>query len=165
MDSIDLQLLTILQKEGDATRAALARQVGLTAPAVHERLRKLREPGVIRAIAAELDPEMLGLHCLAFVLVRTDPKRSDHVGEGLARIPGVQEIHNVAGEDCFLVKVRCAGTHELSTLLRQFHALDAVRSTRSTIVLETVKESSALPLEAVAPAPRRSTPGRKDKPC
>ncbi len=164
MDSIDLDLLSILQKEGDATGAALARRVGLTPPAVHERLRKLREPGVIRTIAAELDPEMLGLNCLAFVLVRTDPKRSDQVGDGLARIAGVQEVHNVAGEDCFLAKVRCAGTHELSSLLREFHGLDAVRSTRSTIVLETVKESSALPLEAVAPAPRRSRAGRKDRP-
>jgi Lrp/AsnC family leucine-responsive transcriptional regulator len=147
MDSIDHQLLTILQQKGDATKAELARRVELTSPAVLERLKKLRERGVLRRTTAVLDPELVGFSCLAFIQVQTDPPRTDEVARELAQVDGVQEVHHVAGDDCLLIKVRCADTQALSKLLReQFHGRTGVRSTRSTIVLETVKESSALPI-------------------
>ena len=147
MDSIDHQLLTILQQKGDATKAELARRVELTSPAVLERLKKLRERGVLRRTTAVLDPELVGFSCLAFIQVQTDPPRTDEVARELAQVEGVQEVHHVAGDDCLLIKVRCADTQALSKLLReQFHGRTGVRSTRSTIVLETVKESSALPI-------------------
>jgi len=147
MDQIDRQLLTFLQQEGDLTKAELARRVALTPPAVLERLRKLRESGLLRATTAVLDPERLGFSCLAFVRVQTDPTRTDAVARELGDVPGVQEVHHVAGDDCLLLKVRCADTAGLSRLLREeFHGRAGVRSTRSTIVLETIKETSALPI-------------------
>ena len=98
--------------------------------------------------AAQLSPAALGLHCLAFILVQTEPKNTDGVAHALAEVAGVQEVHHVAGEDCLLVKARCPSTQALSMLLREsFHGLDDVRSTRSIIVLETVKESSEVDLE------------------
>jgi len=149
MHSIDHQLLTFLQDKGNATKAELARRVELTSPAVLERLRKLRERGILRRTTAVLDPELMGFSCLAFVQVQTDPPRTDQVAHELALVDGVQEVHHVAGDDCLLIKVRCANTQALSKLLReQFHGRAGVRSTRSTIVLETVKESSSLPLHA-----------------
>ena len=148
MDSIDHQLLTILQQEGDATKAELARRVELTSPAVLGRLKKLRERGVLLRTTAVLDPELMGFSCLAFVQVQTDPPRTDELARELAQVDGVQEVHHVAGDDCLLIKVRCADTQALSKLLReQFHGRSGVRSTRSTIVLETVKESSSLPIQ------------------
>jgi Lrp/AsnC family transcriptional regulator, leucine-responsive regulatory protein len=79
---------------------------------------------------------------------------SGTIGQALARIPEVQELHHVAGEDCYLVKVRVPDTEGLSRLLRErFGRLKGVRSTRSTIVLSTVKESPALPL----PGPEEAT--------
>ena len=149
MDSIDQQILTILQRKGDTSKAELARRVELTPPAVQERLKKLRERGLIRGTTAQLDPEGLGYSCLAFVQVQTDPPETDRVARELADVPGVQEVHHVAGEDCLLIKVRCPDTHSLSLLLRgEFHGRRGVRSTRSTIVLETVKETSSLPIHS-----------------
>ena len=149
MDSIDLRILSILQEAGDTSKAELARRVELTPPAVLERLKKLREQGVLRATTAVLDPELLGYSCLAFVQVQTDPPETDRVARELAELTGTQEVHHVAGDDCLLVKVRCADTQSLSRILREkFHGRSGVRSTRSTIVLETVKETSSLPIQA-----------------
>ena len=139
----------ILQQEGDITKAELARRVELTSPAVLERLKKLRERGILRQTRAVLDPDLMGFSCLAFVQAQTDPPRTDDVARRLADVRGVQEVHHVAGDDCLLVKVRCEDTVSLSKLLREeFHGCPGVRSTRSTIVLETVKESSSLPIQA-----------------
>ncbi len=116
--------------------------------AVLERLRKLESRGVLRGFEARLDPHAVGLGLLAFVFVRVDERvGSTHAGQLLARIPEVQEVHHVTGEDCYLVKVRCADPEELGRILRdRFGAIPEVRSTRSTIVLGTVKESALLPL-------------------
>ncbi len=147
IDRKNHEILSILQEDSDVTRTELARRVGLTAPAVVERLKKLHERGFIRRHTAELDPEKLDLQCLAFVLVRTDARRTDAIANQLADVPGVQEVHHVAGEDCLLIKVRSSTTHALGLMLREsVNALEGVKSTRSTIVLETVKESSDLPV-------------------
>ena len=147
MDSIDRQLLTILQHEGDATKAELARRVALTSPAVLERLKKLRERGILRRTTAVIDPELVGFSCLAFVQVQSDPPRTDELARELAQVDGVQEVHHVAGDDCFLVKVRTADTQDLARFLREkLGALELVTSTRSTIVMETFKETAGLPL-------------------
>lgn len=120
--------------------------------AVLERIRKLERTGAIRGYQARLDPEKMGSHLLAFVFVQVDERLDDESASlAMAELPEVQEIHHVAGEDCYLVKVRCASPAALGRLLREkFGAIPAVRRTRSTIVLGTKKETLAL---AVAPAP------------
>ncbi len=117
--------------------------------AVFERIRKLEERGVLRGFHARLDPHAVGLPLLAFVFVRSNERAGGvSVAEQIAKIREVLEVHHVAGEDCFLVKLRAADTEDLGRILREkVGAIPAVTSTRTTIVLETVKEESALPLE------------------
>ncbi len=124
--------------------------MGLAPSAVFERIRKLEEKGVVRGFRADVDPHAAGLPLLAFVFVRSS-ERAGGVGtsEKIARIPEVMEVHHIAGEDCFLVKLRAADTESLWRLLREeFGTIPSVTSTRTTIVLETVKESMALPLQS-----------------
>ena len=103
---------------------------------------------MLRGYRAQIDPQALDLGLLAFIFVRADEQlTSSQVGMLLGELPAVQEVHHVAGEDCYLVKVRVADTAALSALLREgFGAIPAVRSTRTTIVLTTLKETAALPL-------------------
>ena len=152
IDDLDLKILGILQADGRTSHAEVARQVGLAASAVYERVRKLEERRILRGYRARLDPDALGKRLLAFVFLRAEEAgSSNEVGDALARIPEVLEVHHVAGEDCYLAKVRTADTESLGRLIRErFRALPHVQSTRSTIVLETVKEELALPLPPVS---------------
>ncbi|MGH7719400.1 MAG: Lrp/AsnC family transcriptional regulator [Gemmatimonadaceae bacterium] len=152
IDDIDRKILQILQDDARTSNAEVARMVGMAPSAVFERIRKLEQKGVILGYTARLDPHALGLGLLAFVFVRAeDRKGAPWTETALAGIAGVQEVHNIAGEDCFLVKVRAPNTESLGSLLRDgFKSLKTVSSTRTTIVLQTVKETSQLPL----PLPR-----------
>ena len=154
-DGIDTEILEILQKNARTSNAEIARQVGLAPSAVFERIRKLEERGIVRGYRADLDPHSVGTALLAFVFVRSN-ERAGGVGtaQKLAEIPDVLEVHHVAGEDCFLAKVRAADTEALGRLLREkFGAIPSITSTRTTIVLETVKETGVLPLEIAAEEP------------
>lgn len=146
-DEIDAKILTIIQNDARISNAEIARQVGMAPSAIFERIRKLEAQGVIRGYEARLSPEALDLRLLAFVFVRTSEMNSAETEEILADIPGVQEVHHVAGEDCYLLKVRVANTEALGQLLRErIHTLKSVSSTRSTIVLHTLKETAELPI-------------------
>jgi len=149
LDAVDANILTILQGSARTSNAEIARQLGMAPSAILERIRKLEARGIIAGYEAQLDPQALGLELLAFVFVRATETPGEPVtGQALAEIPEVMEVHHVAGEDCYLVKVRAAGTDELGKLLRyRFGAIRTVVSTRTTIVLGTVKESGRLPLE------------------
>jgi Lrp/AsnC family leucine-responsive transcriptional regulator len=148
MDAIDRQILNILQSDARTPNAELARQIGMAPSAVLERVRKLEERQVIRGYEARLNPTALELGLLAFVYVRTDERIGSPEAERLlAELPEVQEIHHIAGEDCFLVKVRIASTDALQKLLREgIGAIPTVRSTRTTIVLATAKETAKMPV-------------------
>lgn len=151
IDSIDRQILTILQSDARTSNADIARRVGMAPSAVFERVRKLEEHGIVRGYHADIDPLALGLGLLAFIFVRADDRRgaADDAEQRLAAIPGVLEVHHIAGEDCFLVKVRAASTEALGLMLReQLGAIDSIRSTRTTIVLSSVKETTELPIDA-----------------
>jgi Lrp/AsnC family transcriptional regulator, leucine-responsive regulatory protein len=150
MDSTDRKILNILQSDARTPNAEIARQVGMAPSAVLERVRKLEERGIIRAYEARLDPKALDMGLLAFVLVRTTERVGHMESEAaLTEIAEVQEVHHVAGEDCFLLKVRAANTDALQVLLRdRIGAIPTVRSTRTTIVLQTVKESATIPVES-----------------
>jgi len=126
----------------------IAREVGLAPSAVLERMRKLEARGVIRGYAALVNPRAVGLGMLAFVAVRTaEVAGEEKVGQDLAGVPEVLEVHHVAGDDCFLVKVRARDAEHLGELLKtSIGRIAGVRSTRTTIVLGTLKESAQLPL-------------------
>jgi len=150
IDDTDRQILALLQENARIANAEIARRVGMAASAIHERVRKLEERGVIRGYEARLDPVRLGFSLLAFVFVRADEGVGATETEArLATVPEVQEVHHVAGEDCFLVKVRVPNTGSLSGLLRErIGEIPTVTSTRTTVVLETTKETGRLPLGA-----------------
>jgi Lrp/AsnC family leucine-responsive transcriptional regulator len=151
-DEIDRQLLEILQREGRTSNADLARRVSMAPSAVFERVRRLEQRGVIQGYGAHVEPRSVGRSLLAFVLVRSDERTGEiSTGESLALEPEVLEVHHVAGQDSYLVKVRVRDPESLGRLLRErFGAIPGVRSTQSTIALETIKESWALPVEETA---------------
>jgi len=154
IDEIDLQILNILQQNARTSNAEIARQVEMAPSAVLERIRRLESRGVIQGYEVRINPEALGLNILAFVFVRsTDFDGEAKTAELLADIPEVLEAHHIAGEDCFLMKVRARDTKSLGRLLRErIGSTGAVESTRTTIVLETVRESARLPLSVPRPA-------------
>ncbi len=133
-------------------QAEIARVVGLAPSAVLERIRKLEARGVIRGYAALVDPHALDQSMLAFIAVRSEQAAGDDsVSQSLAQCPEVLELHHVAGDDCYLLKVRARDAEHIGQLLRhRFGRIPGVRSTRTTIVLETVKETPRLPVRATA---------------
>jgi Lrp/AsnC family leucine-responsive transcriptional regulator len=155
IDGIDLEILKMLQFNARTSNAEIARQVDLAPSAVFERIRKLEKRGVIEGYSARINPAAVELPLLAFVFVRdSDRPGAAETARRVAEIPEVLEVHHVAGEDCFLVKVRAKDTESLGRLLRErIGRIDSITSTRTTIVLGTVKEGSRLPIEAPAPAP------------
>jgi Lrp/AsnC family leucine-responsive transcriptional regulator len=147
-DAVDSQIMAILQQNARTTNAEIARQLAMAPSAILERIRKLEARDVIRGYETRLAPKALGLGLLAFVFVRADePAGAVRAGELLAEVKEVQEVHHVAGEDCYLVKVRARDPEDLGRVLRDgIGAIPQVRSTRTTVVLGTVKESLALPV-------------------
>jgi Lrp/AsnC family leucine-responsive transcriptional regulator len=142
IDEIDATLLDILQYNARTTQAELAKAVELAPSAVLERLRKLESKGIIKDYVALIDPHVVGRGLLAFVAVRSTDHGPDMPSANeLARIPEVLEVHHVAGDDCYLLKVRARDAEHLGQILRQqISSTPSVTSTRTTIVLETVKE-------------------------
>lgn len=153
IDSIDLQILQKLQENARETQADIARAVGLAPSAVLERIRKLEARRVIQGYTARIDPSALGQGMLAFVAVRSaEGPADDSVARQLGELPEVLEVHHVAGDDCYLVKVRVQSPEHLGALLRtQIGTIPCVRSTRTTVVLETVKETSRLAIPRLLP--------------
>ena len=148
IDEMDRRILSLLQQDARLPNAEIARRVGMAPSATLERLRKLEERGVIQGYEVRLDPRKLGLGLTAFIFVRTQTKSGEgDSAERLRQHPNVQEVHHIAGEDCYLVKVRAVDTEDLGRLLsRDFSAMPNVASTRTTIVLGTLKESTRIPV-------------------
>jgi Lrp/AsnC family transcriptional regulator, leucine-responsive regulatory protein len=148
IDEIDVQILKILQENARTTQSEIAKTVGLAPSAVMERVRKLEGKGYIREYVASVDPHVANRPLLAFVAVRTNEYGPEQPSaQALAQLPEVLEIHHVAGEDCFLLKVRARDAEHLGQMLRrQIASVPGVTSTRTTIVLETVKETSRIPI-------------------
>lgn len=159
INETDKQILKIIQRDARIPNVEIARQVGLAPSAVLERVRKLEERGVIRGYATEICPKEVGVGLTVFVFVRTSECASSVVEEALTAIPEVLEAHEVAGEDCILLKIRTRDTESLGKLLREvIKPIPNVLSTRTTVVLHTIKETTALPLDGI-----ESTNGKKKK--
>jgi Lrp/AsnC family leucine-responsive transcriptional regulator len=157
IDGIDYQILTFLRQDARMSNAEIARQVGMAPSAILERIRKLEARGVITGYQAKIDPAALGLSFLCFVKIKAEEAvDSMEVGEMLAAFPEVQEVHYTAGEDGYQIKVRTAGAEHMGRFLRdKVGSISQITSTHTTVVLTTVKESAALPVndpaKAVAP--------------
>ena len=138
MDDTDRQLLTSLLADARTSWADLARQVGLSAPAVQERVRKLEREGVLRGTAARLDPVGVGLGVSALVgLQQREGVDADDIVEALREVPEIEDCWFVAGEEAFVVKVRVADLADLDRTLRVLRHVPGVSRTRTTVVLHT----------------------------
>lgn len=141
MDDVDRELLKLLQQDAGMPYTALGKAVGLSAGAAHDRVRKLRERGVIRRTTIEIDPGAVGRGVLAFVMVDANAWMGDpSTREALAQIAEIEEAHIVAGSASVLVKVRTASTEELQQALRRIFGVDGVTGTDAIVVLETFFE-------------------------
>lgn len=148
MDANDLYILGELQANARMSNADIARELKMAPSAILERIRKLEQKGLVVGYEARLAPEALGLELIAFVFVKADERPfTGKIGKALAAIAEVQEVHNVAGEDCYLLKIRARGTADLARILREdLSAIKGITSTRTTIVLDTVKETAKISL-------------------
>jgi Lrp/AsnC family leucine-responsive transcriptional regulator len=120
LDDINLQLLAELTVEPRLGMSALARRVGMSAPAVTERVQRMQRDGVIAGFRLDVDPAALGLPVAAFVRVRPTAGQLAKVAELAASLPQVSECHRITGEDCFLLKVHAATIGALEETLDQF---------------------------------------------
>jgi len=120
LDTTDKRLLAELQAEARLTLAELGRRVGLSSPAVAERLRRLESDGVILAHRTEIDPEALGLSLTAVVRIRPTPRQLHRVAELARETPEVIECHRITGEDCFFAKAHVRDVHHLEELIDRF---------------------------------------------
>ena len=161
LDRVDLELLELLQANGRISQHDLAKSVGLSAPAVSERLRKLEDRGVIRGYAALLDPRVLGCDITAFISVGISGSRNftDFL-DRVSGLPEVQECHSVTGQGSHLLKIRVANTEALEQLLADLQARPGVQSTTTSIVLSTLKETPQLPLPSL---PDGAAGGERDE--
>lgn len=120
LDEVNLRLLGELHRNPRLPMTALARKVGMSSPAVTERVRRLEEAGVIRGYRLDVDPAALGLPLLAFIRVRPNPGQLTQVAELAEAIPEVAECHRVTGEDCFVLKVHVPAMDQLDRVLDRF---------------------------------------------
>jgi Lrp/AsnC family transcriptional regulator, leucine-responsive regulatory protein len=138
LDATNLRLIAELQEDARLSLAELGRRVGLSSPAVADRLARLEETGVIRAYRAEIDPEVLGRGVLSLVSVlSTDSIDAAATEAGMAAIEQVETAYNVAGEDSYMLVVRTHSIAELSEVLQRLQAVDGVARTRTSVVLAT----------------------------
>ena len=120
LDDTNRRLLAALSDDPRAGAAELARQVGMSAPSVRERIARLEEAGVIRGYRLDIDPAAIGLPVAAWVRVRPGPGQLPRIAELAARTPQVSECHRISGEDCFLLKVHAPAIEALESVLDEF---------------------------------------------
>jgi Lrp/AsnC family transcriptional regulator, leucine-responsive regulatory protein len=149
VDDIDRNIIAILQRDASTPQASIAKQVGLAASSVNERIRKLRSEGVLSRFTVALDPDKAGFPILAFIAVAMlDGRSTQAFLEAVAEQPEVLECHHVTGDWNFLLKVRVRSTANLEDLLtkRLKKAVAAVGRTQTMIVLYPHKETFDLPV-------------------
>jgi Lrp/AsnC family leucine-responsive transcriptional regulator len=150
LDSTDIQILNILQDNGKITNAELARQIGMAPSGVLERVKKLEQKGIIHGYEVRLNPKALGISLSTFIqIMTTDAVGSSEIGKQMAKIDEVQEVHWTAGEYNYLVKARVSSTDTLALLMKKFGEIPGVRDSRTTLVLDTLKETQALSLQFI----------------
>jgi Lrp/AsnC family leucine-responsive transcriptional regulator len=147
LDDIDRSVIEELQRDSRATYAQIGAHVGLSAAAVHARVKNLERRGVVTGFGARIDAEAVGLPVTAFLAVRVaNGVIGDGVKDQLRTIPEIEECHSVAGAVDLLLKVRCGSPTHLETLIRRVNTVPGVDRTDTTVVLTTVFDDRPLPL-------------------
>lgn len=150
LEDLDARIAAVLAADGRCSYTELADKVGLSVSAVHQRVRRLEQRGVIRGYAARIDGEQIGLPLTAFVsLTPIDPAQPDDYPQRLLPLTQIEACYSVAGVESYIVKVRVASPAALEALLARIRATANV-STRTTVVLSTPFEDR--PVTAAVPA-------------
>lgn len=147
LDSTDLRILELMQDNARISNANLARELNMAASAILERVKKLEQKKVIIQYTTQINPDAIQQKLLAFIFIRSAEgfTCSSETAQALSKIPEVQEVHHIAGEDCFLIKIRTTDSASLMYLMRNsLQKIPNIASTKTTIVLETVKEQQLL---------------------
>jgi Lrp/AsnC family transcriptional regulator for asnA, asnC and gidA len=147
IDSRDLEILQTLQNDGRATYSSMARQLKISEAAVYTRINRLITSGYIKKFTAILDENKLNFSIGAFIGLKVSPSKYEAVLKQLALYPEILEIHDVTGDYYALLKVRTKDKESLTNLLDKIGRLDGVISTETKIILRTIKETTALPLQ------------------
>lgn len=145
LDDIDRRILGALAVDASRSYAELSKIVNLSAPAVHDRVKRLKRDGVIKATVAVLDGCKLGRSLLTFLVIDTNSYTATRELLTFADRPEVEELHTVAGDGCVFVKVRANDTESLENFLMEIQNLKGVRSVRSYIALSTFLERGPAP--------------------
>ncbi len=141
MEEIDRRIVALLVRDGRMSYTDLGKATGLSTSAVHQRVRRLEERGVIRGYAAVVDYETIGLPLTAFISIKPmDPSQPDDAPDRLADFPEIEACHSVAGEENYILKVRVGTPGDLEDLLSRIRSKANV-STRTTVVLSTPYEA------------------------
>ena len=147
LDDTDLRILDMLQDDCRSALARIGEHVGLSAPSVLERIKKLEAAGVITGYHAALDAHRLGLDVTAFIgVITSQPDLIGGLESRLVALDGVLECHHVTGEYTLLLKTKTADTSSLEKLITQIRSLDGVTRTETTVVLSTHAEGLRLVL-------------------
>lgn len=141
MEQLDQHIVELLVKDGRMSYTDLGKATGLSTSAVHQRVRRLEQRGVIKGYTALVDAESVGLAMTAFISVKPfDPSAPDDIADRLAGLPEIEACHSVAGDENYILKVRVATPTELELLLARIRSAAGV-STRTTVVLSTPYEA------------------------
>ncbi|MCJ7650448.1 MAG: Lrp/AsnC family transcriptional regulator [Candidatus Lokiarchaeota archaeon] len=146
INDIDRKILRLLQENSKISNAELARKLKMAASSIFERIKQLEAKGIITEYTTKFDCNKLGCSLIAFLLIKTTERAGEvRIAKKIALISEVQEVHHVAGEDCYLVKIRVSDNKALADLIRNhLGKIDEISSTRTTIVLETIKETGKI---------------------
>ncbi|MBL8045280.1 MAG: Lrp/AsnC family transcriptional regulator [Anaerolineales bacterium] len=151
LDDTDRQILELLQKDARLTNAELGKEVGLSAPSVFERVKKLEQRGVIEGYTVRVNPTALGRPLTAFIRLTLGFDEKHDAGlHSIAQDPEVLEAYDIAGEDCLIVKTRVAGPEQLHALLSRIRSKVTVTRSVTMIVMSTLKENGPLDVAEVA---------------
>lgn len=145
LDQMDRTILGALAEDASRSYAELSKIVNLSAPAVHDRVKRLKRDGVIKSTVARLDGCKLGRTLLTFLVVDTSSYCATRDLLNFVDRPEVEELHTVAGDGCVLIKVRAVDTEGLESFLMEIQSLEGVRSVRSYITLSTFLERGPTP--------------------
>jgi len=146
LDDVDRKILAILQKNSRTPLREISKEVNLAESTVYERIKKLKERGIIKKFTVILDPGSLGFKILAFILIKAKAGKYSYVANELKKHPEIVEIFETTGDYDMLVKIRTRGSEELNEFLDTIGEIDGVVATHTMVVLKVHKETTELPL-------------------
>ncbi len=151
LDATDLKIMRLMQDNARINNADIARELGMAPSGILERVKKLENKQVILAYHAKINPVAVGQKLLSYMFIKTvDIIGDETVGRQLAEIPEVLEVHDIAGEDGYLIKVRTSDNEVVVELMRKhLSKIDGITSTRTTIVLQTIKEEQNIVIPTI----------------